>query len=78
MGAEALPHLPRDAIVGPQAAVLCAVLRGATTVSKVAEHSHLNRYRAYAVLCQLRDRGLVDWETSASRAGQKSGTIHAL
>lgn len=78
MGAEALPHLPRDAIVGPQAAVLCAVLRGATTVSKVAEHSHLNLYRVDAVLCQLRDRGLVDWETSASRAGQKSGTIHAL
>jgi WhiB family redox-sensing transcriptional regulator len=63
---------------GPQAAVLCAVLRGATTTAEVARRTHYGRSQAYAILCQLQDRGLVDWETSASRAGQKSGTIHAL
>jgi DNA-binding IclR family transcriptional regulator len=72
------PSLPRGAIVGPQAAVLCAVLTGARSSGEVAKRTHYGRSQAYEVLCQLRDRGLVDWEETDSYLGQKRGTIHAL
>jgi DNA-binding IscR family transcriptional regulator len=65
-------ELPRGAIVGPQAAVLCAVLTGAHSSGEVARRSTLTRDQAYTALRHLRDDGLIDWEKG------KRGTVHAL
>jgi predicted transcriptional regulator len=70
-------RLPRDAIVGPQAAVLYSVLMGANSTGEVARRTHYSRTQAYKYLCDLRDRGLVDWEQADSYTGRTDGTIHA-
>ena len=70
-------RLPRDAIVGPQAAVLCAVLQGANSTGEVARRAHYSRSQAYKLLLALRDRGFVDWEQADSYIRAKQGTVHA-